>query len=255
MKISVITVVRNAETTIADTLFSVASQSYVDIEHIVIDGASTDNTLSVIESLKQTIDIFISEPDSGIYDAMNKGIMRATGDVIGFLNADDVYQDSSVLEQVAGAHADADIDACYADLVYVDQQDLTKVIRDWRSRDYTQGLSFKGWMPAHPTFYVKKTVFDNVGLFNTKLVYQSDLEFCARAFEIHKIKSCYINSLWVRMRVGGVTNNRYTDILKGNWESYKALRKLGLSTNPIHFFMLKWGSKIPQFFPELFNRR
>lgn len=255
MKISVITVVRNAQDTIADTLISVSLQRYPDIEHIVIDGASTDGTVSVIEQYKGGVAIFVSEPDSGIYDAMNKGIELASGDVIGFLNADDVYQDSSVLDTVAQVHADGKLDACYADLVYVEQSDLSKVVRDWRSQDYVKGLSFRGWMPAHPTFYLKKRVYEKVGLFNTQLAYQADLEFCARAFEIHRIHSRYVPSLWVRMRVGGVTNNHISDILKGNWESYKALKKIGLKRNPISFFTIKWGSKLPQFLPKLFKQR
>lgn len=247
MKISVITVVRNAENTIADTLASVASQNYSDVEHIVIDGASTDNTLNILEQHRNQIATLLSEADDGIYDAMNKGIELASGDVIGLLNADDVFQDETVLQQVADVHSDLDLDACYANLVYVDVEDMTKVVRDWQSKKYQSGLCFNGWMPAHPTFYVKKRVYQSVGLYNTKLQFQADLEFCARAFDVHKISSRYIPKLWVRMRVGGVTNNRLKDMLKGNWESYKALRKLGLKKNPFTFFVVKWSAKIPQY--------
>ena len=248
MKISVITVVRNAEQTIADAISSVASQTYDKVEHIVIDGASSDQTVSIIKQHQQGIAQFISEPDEGIYDAMNKGIQLATGDVIGFLNADDVYQDETVLAQVAQAHQDDTIDACYADLVYVNNKDMNKVVRYWKSQDYTKGLSFDGWMPAHPTLYLKRRVFDSAGLFRSDLRFQSDLEFCARIFEKHKIRSRYIAKLWVRMRLGGVTNNSLRTIALGNWESYKALKELGLKRNPLVFFTIKFTSRIKQFF-------
>ena len=169
MKISIITVALNAEHTIGDALNSVASQSHTDIEHIVIDGASTDGTMRVVNQHRAGLSHIVSEPDSGIYDAMNKGLGLARGEVIGILNADDVYQDDSVLSQVAHAHKEKNIDACYADLVYVKPDSLQTVTRYWRSRNYTPGLCFRGWMPAHPTFFIKKHVYDKVGLFNTKL--------------------------------------------------------------------------------------
>ena len=254
MKITVITVVRNAQDTIADTLTSVAKQTYTDVEHIIIDGASTDDTLSVIEKHNSRVSVVVSEPDNGLYDAMNKGISLATGDVIGMLNADDVYQDESVLEHIADVHKDQDLDVCYANLVYVQSDNLRKVVRDWRSKKYQSGLCYKGWMPAHPTFYAKKRVYEKVGLYNTDLVYQADLEFCARAFETHSISSRFVPRLWVRMRLGGVTNNKLSDVIKGNWESYQALKKLGLDKNPVTYFVVKWGSKLPQFLPTFFAR-
>jgi len=248
MKISIITAVLNAEATIAEAIQSVAQQSHKDIEHILVDGGSSDRTMGVVEQYRDHLAVVISEPDSGIYDAMNKGLKLATGDVIGILNADDVYQDKTVLTQVAQAHDDSNLDACYADLVYVRQNDLSRVVRYWRSRDYVEGLSFKGWMPAHPTLFLKKQVYDQAGLFNTELDYQADLEFCARIFEVHKIRSRYIPKLWVRMRLGGATNKSLANMLHGNWESYKALQKLGLESNPISYFTIKFLSKIPQFF-------
>lgn len=248
MKISVITVVRNADATIADAILSVSSQTYDNVEHIVIDGASTDQTVSIIEANQKSIAQFISEPDNGIYDAMNKGILLATGEVIGFLNADDVYQDQTILEQVAQAHQDDTLDACYADLVYVQTHDMDKVVRYWKSQDYTPGLSFDGWMPAHPTFYIKRRVYDQAGCFRSDLKFQSDLEFCARIFEKHKISSRYIEKLWVRMRLGGVTNNSFRTMALGNWESYKALKELGLKRNPFVYFSIKFSSRIKQFF-------
>jgi glycosyltransferase involved in cell wall biosynthesis len=248
MKISVITVAFNAEQTIADAIESVASQNYSNVEHIVIDGASTDGTVDIIRRYTDQLAKVVSEPDQGIYDAMNKGIKLATGDVIGLLNADDVFQDESVLQQVALAHADQELDAVYADLVYVKRETLQQVTRNWRSRTHHKGMCFKGWMPAHPTFYVKKRVYQNVGLYNTKLQFQSDLEFCARAFELHKISSAYVPRLWVRMRQGGATNNSLKNIMRGNWESYLALRKLGMRRDPLSYFAIKFSSKLSQFF-------
>jgi len=255
IKISVITVVRNAEQTIADALDSVSLQKYDNIEHIIIDGASNDGTVKIIESFMQrnptNVAQFVSEPDNGIYDAMNKGVEYATGDVVGLLNADDVYQDDTVLEQVALAHQDHSLDACYADLVYVQNGNMNKVVRYWKSNDYTTGLSFNGWMPAHPTLYLKRRVYQQAGQFRTDLKYQSDLEFCTRLFEKYKISSLYIPKIWVRMRLGGVTNNSVMSILKGNWESYRALQELGLKCNPATYFSIKFWSRIKQFFKRV----
>ena len=248
MKISVITVVYNAQGTILDAIHSVASQTYPNVEHIVVDGASTDGTVAKIESAEVKPSKFISEPDAGIYDAMNKGIALASGDVIGLLNADDVFQDETVLTQVAEALSDPDYDACHANLVYVKANDTQQVTRYWQSRPHTTGLCFTGWMPAHPTFYLRRSTYDKVGMYRTDLRYQSDLEFCARAFEVYGIRSRYIDSLWVRMRLGGVTNNSIQTMWRGNWESYHALRELGLKRSSLSYFFLKFSAKIPQFF-------
>ncbi|NNC98701.1 MAG: glycosyltransferase [Gammaproteobacteria bacterium] len=248
MKISIITVVRNAETTIADAIESVAAQTHSDVEHIVIDGLSTDRTPEIIKQYSGHLARVICEADQGIYHAMNKGLQIASGEVIGILNADDVYEDDTVLAQVARAHEDQQVDACYADLVYVKADDLSHVVRNWRSRDYLPGLSFRGWMPAHPTLFIKSKTYQMVGLFNVDLQYQADLEFCARLFEVHKINSVYIPRLWVRMRLGGVTNNSFKTILKGNWESYQALKKLGLDRNPVSYFTIKFASRLRQYF-------
>lgn len=247
MKISIITVVLNAEQTIEQTIESVRTQNHRDIEHILIDGGSSDQTMEIVGRFEGHFQQIVSEPDNGIYDAMNKGIAQATGEVVGILNADDIYQDNTVLAQVADVHADADLDACYADLVYVRADDLSKVVRNWKSRDHYPGLCFKGWMPAHPTLFLKRRIYREVGNFNTELKYQSDLEYCARLFEIHKISSRYIPRLWVRMRMGGVTNNSFSTMLAGNRESYLALKKLGLERNALNYFMHKFGGRLRQY--------
>ena len=248
MKISIITVVLNAVATIDDALDSVASQTHPDVEHIVIDGGSTDGTADILKRRSKQISTLVIEQDDGLYHAMNKGIELATGAVIGILNADDVYQDQTVLEQVASAHLDESLDACYADLVYVAADNMEKVVRYWKSRSHYPGLSFNGWMPAHPTLFLKKSVYQRVGSFDTRLRFQSDLEFCARLFEIHRISSAYIPQLWVRMRLGGVTNNSFKTMVKGNWESYCALRRLGMKRNPVTYFVIKAASRLRQFF-------
>jgi len=253
MKITVITVVYNSVKTIADALKSVAEQTYPDIEHIVIDGASTDGTIELIKRYQRTGDNtsrFVSEPDQGIYDAMNKGLNLATGDVIGFLNSDDVYAHNEVLAEVAEIHHRRDIDGCYADLIYLNDLEDTQIKRFWRSREYQPGLCFRGWMPAHPTLYLKARVFERVGQFNIMLGNQADLEFCARAFELHHINTYYSPQIWVKMRTGGASQSSISAMVKSNWRSYKALKKLGLKRNPVSFFAVKFSAKLPQFFTK-----
>jgi len=246
LKVSIVTVVYNAADTIADALNAVNQQSYKNVEHIVIDGASNDGTQDVIQQFEH-VAVFVSETDTGIYDAMNKGIAMATGDVVGILNADDFYQHEHVIRDAVQALESHSVDACYADLVYVDYANTEKVVRYWTSQKHTAGLCFQGWMPAHPTLFLRRFVYDRSGLFNTSLAYQSDLEFCARIFEQTKISSIYVPEIWVRMRMGGVTNGSFKTMWKGNWESYRALKKMGLKKDPIRFFWGKFKPRIKQY--------
>ncbi len=248
MKISVVTVAYNAADTILNTLKSVAAQNHHDIEHIVIDGASSDGTAELVRANLEKVDVFVSEPDRGIYDAMNKGVGLATGEVIGFLNADDVYAHDGVLSQIERIHQDQQLDACYADLIYFKKLSDARPIRYWRSKPFRAGLCFTGWMPAHPTLYVKARVFEQVGDFNTSLGNQADLEFCARAFELSNIKSHYQSEIWVHMLAGGASQRDLLTMIKSNWASYKALRKLGMKRTPMGFFTRKFAAKIPQLF-------
>ncbi len=213
LKITVITVAYNAARTIAETICSVAEQDYSDVEHIVIDGASPDGTAEVVRQTPGRVTRLLSEPDRGVYDAMNKGIAMATGDVIGFLNADDMYAHSGVLSRVAEALSNPDVDACYADLVYVDPKDLRKIVRYWKSRPYEYGLFEKGWMPAHPTFFVRRSVYERLGGFDLEYKLQSDFELTMRFMHVHKIRSVYVSEIWVRMRTGGLSNNSLRGIL------------------------------------------
>ncbi len=247
MRISVVTVTRNNVSTIADTIRSVASQTHRDREHIVIDGASTDGTLGVVEAHRDAIQTVVSEPDRGIYDAMNKGIRLATGEVVGTLNADDWYAGPRVLAEVARAFADPAVDACYGDLLYVDQEDTSRIVRYWRSREYVHGLCRTGWMPAHPTFFVRRRVYERYGLFDLQYRFCSDFELTTRFLEIHRIQSVYIPRIMVHMRTGGATNRSIGNIIKGNLESYRACRKHELPVTPL-FVVRKVLQRVPQFF-------
>lgn len=246
MKISVITVCHNAAGTIPDTLNSVRKQGYHNIEHIVIDGASTDKTLDIIREHPPAH--WISEPDEGIYDAMNKGIRLATGDVIGFLNADDVYADENVLAHVAAAFEAEEIQACYADLVYV-HDDLETVVRYYRSRRFAPNRLAYGWMPAHPTLFLHRDVFAKYGGFKTDYKIAADFELCARLFGKHGLTANYVPEVWVKMRMGGVS----TQSLKSNFilsrEIVRACRENGIKTN-----LLKVCLKYPRKVLELITR-
>ena len=245
MKISVITVSYNNASTIQDTITSIASQDYSNVEHIVIDGASTDGTVDIVNSA-QSVKKFISEPDHGIYDAMNKGIAIATGDIVGTLNADDFYIDHSVLNEVAKVFSDPSVDACYADLVYVDAKDTNKIVRYWQSQTYRPGLFKHGWMPAHPTFFVRRHLYDELGNFDLEFKIQSDFELTMRFLEIYRIKTVYLPKILVKMRIGGVSNNSVKTIIRGNIEAYRACKKNHLAITPL-FNLQKIISRIPQF--------
>jgi glycosyltransferase involved in cell wall biosynthesis len=225
VKISVITVSYNSETTIADTIRSVAIQIYPDIEHLVIDGASTDDTVKVVEANWYRNLLLNSEPDMGIYDAMNKGLGRSTGEIIGFLNADDFFADADALTLVAQAfESDPCIEACFGNLVYV-TQDNSKVVRFWKSRSYKKGYFARGWSPAHPTFYIRRSALNRLGHFDLNYRLAADVEFMMRYLELGGIQSKYIPQILVRMRLGGATNQSWRNILRQNLEILKAFKK------------------------------
>lgn len=246
MKISVITVCYNSAETIQDTLTSIANQDYSDVEHIVVDGGSKDDTVAMVKAAS-SVTRFISEPDNGIYDAMNKGIAMASGDIVGTLNADDFYIDNTVLSQVANVFSDPSVDICYADLVYVYAKNTNRILRYWQSRPFEQGLFKKGWMPAHPTFFVRREVYEQWGNFNLDFPRQADFELTMRFLEVNQLKSVYIPRIWVRMRAGGASNNSIRGIIKGNIEAYRACKLHRLEVGPF-FIARKILSRIPQFF-------
>lgn len=246
-KITIVTVVLNGVETIAQTIESVGQQTHSDVEHIIIDGGSTDGTLDVIDQYRNSIAKLVVEPDEGLYGAMNKGIQLATGDVIGTLNSDDFYANDLVLEKVNRAFEQDSTDACYANLVYVDKQDTEKVIRYWQSQNFQPGLFEKGWIPAHPTFFVKREIYEKYGGFDLSYRYQSDFELTLRFLEVHRIRSKFIPEIWVKMRMGGTTNRSVLNVIKGNLESYRACKRHGLNVTPL-FFVVKFLSRLPQFF-------
>lgn len=246
MKISLITVSYNSDETIEETIQSVLSQVNVDLEYIIIDGGSNDGTLAIIDKYKDKIDILISEKDNGIYDGMNKGLQAATGDVIGILNSDDVFASNSVLEQVGSAFKESKADALYGDLVYVDRFDLEKVKRKWISGNYTKGDFKKGWMPPHPTFYVKKEIYSKFGLFNLDFTSAADYEIMLRFIHKENIDLVYLPSIMVKMRQGGQSNASFSNRVKANREDKKAWEVNGLKPGTLTLIR-KPLSKLGQF--------
>ncbi|MDY0907190.1 glycosyltransferase family 2 protein [Pedobacter sp. CFBP9032] len=223
MKISIITVVYNNHKTIETAIQSVLGQRYANVEYIIIDGQSTDGTLDLIHRYGHSISKVISEPDLGIYDAMNKGIQQCTGEVIGILNSDDVYADDHVLSAVMHAFGeDQELDLLYGDLVYVKNNDLNQVVRKWTSKSYYPRFFEDGHVPPHPSLFIKKAVYDQVGLFNLEMRLAADYEFMLRLFKLHPYKSKYLNRLFVKMRLGGATNASIKNIINGNLEILRA---------------------------------
>lgn len=220
MKVTIITACFNSAATIRDTIESVLSQDYAEIEYIIVDGASSDNTLAIVNEYSGRIAKVVSEKDSGIYFALNKGISLATGDVIGILHADDVYSGKGVISSVMQKMQQ--VDGVYGDLQYVDRSDLTKVIRNWKSGMYHAGMFRKGWMPPHPTFFLKKKCYDQYGTFNTSFRTAADYELMLRMIHKHGISLAYIPEVLVKMRVGGVSNVSLKNRIKANREDKQA---------------------------------
>jgi glycosyltransferase len=229
--ISIITAVRNNAGTIAHCIESVRSQSLA-AEHIIIDGCSTDGTLGVIDSYRPSLALVVSEPDRGIYDAMNKGIRAATGDVIGILNSDDFYASGHVIETVVEIMSDERIDSCYGDLVYVRPDDTGKITRKWKSVSFLGRSFYWGWMPPHPTFFVRRSIYEKYGMFNLTLGSAADYELMLRFLVKHKITTAYIPEVLVRMRVGGRSNASLNNRLKANRMDRKAWEVNGLKPFP-----------------------
>jgi glycosyltransferase involved in cell wall biosynthesis len=247
MKISIITVVYNNEATISSAIESVLAQTYQDREYIIIDGGSTDGTLERIKAYGDRIDLVISEPDGGVYDAMNKGLAKATGDVICILNSDDLYPHEEVIERVVNAFHNSACDAIYGDLVYVSARDVDRVVRYWKSGRCSWKSFEYGWMPPHPAFFVKKSVYTQYGHFNTILKSAADYELMLRFAYKHKISLSYIPEILVKMRVGGLSNFSLKNRFMANKEDKAAWEMNGLK--PYVFTMyLKPLRKVLQYF-------
>lgn len=248
MKITIITVAFNAAETIADTLRSVANQTYPDIEHILIDGASRDGTMAVVKEHGKHLAKCISEPDRGIYDAMNKGIALATGDIVGFLNADDFYASSRSLEAIVSAFRDHDIEACYGNLLYVKKNDPSSIVRYWRSSSYEKDSFRRGWCPPHPTFFVRRKVYEEHGGFSLDFKIAADIEIMFRLLEVNCIRSVHIPETIIKMRTGGESNKSLANIILQNREIVRFINASRTSRISVaNFLAHKFVSRMTQF--------
>lgn len=245
MKITVITVAFNSAKTIADTLDAVHCQSYSDVEHLLMDGSSKDETLEIVRRHNNPHIRLISEPDNGIYDAMNKSFALASGDIVGFLNSDDFFADDMVLQRVAQAFEDPLVEACFSDLLYV-SQDKSRVVRYWKSCPFRPGNFGKGWCPAHPTFYIRRSVLERLGPFDLSYKLASDVEFMMRYLEKGHVKTVYIPHVQVHMRVGGATNQSWRNIAQQNKEIFHALKKHAVPYSTASFWAHKLASRLWQ---------
>jgi len=246
MKVSIITVVLNGAETIEQTIQSVLSQDYKNIEYIVVDGGSTDGTLDIINRYKNNIAKVISEPDSGIYDAMNKGMELSTGDILATLNGDDVYAEKTTVRRMAEFIQNNALDAAYGDLIYVDRRDTGHIKRFWQPGRYKKGAFSHGWVIPHPTFFCRKEIFERFGYFNDKLQIAADFELMLRLIEKHRIKIGYLQKVIVKMSAGGKANV-LRGIVQGNREIISSFRLNGLRLSP-WFFVCKPITKISQLF-------
>lgn len=246
-RLSIVTVCLNAAGTIGSALDSVRMQTYADVEHIVVDGASTDGTLAIIESLSPPVSRLISEKDRGLYDAMNKGIAAATGDYLGFLNSDDMYQHPQALARIAEALAATQADAAHADLVYVNAANPDKVIRYWKSKPYRPGMFEAGWHPAHPTLFVRTALLRELKGFDIRYRYHADFDLMVRLFIGRQVTSVHIPEVLVRMRTGGQSNRSIRNVYRGNVESYEIARRFRVASSPLWIARKLWY-RVRQYF-------
>jgi glycosyltransferase involved in cell wall biosynthesis len=209
----------------------VREQAHEDIEHIIIDGGSVDATLNVVAAEGRHVANVVSEKDDGIYDAMNKGIALATGEIIGFINADDFYASPDALAKVAAVFSDSNVDACYGDLCYVRQENTSALVRYWKSSEFHPGAFESGWCPPHPTFFVRREVYRRLGGFDLSYKIAADMELMLRFLEVHKIRAKYIPAVLVKMRLGGTTNKNLRNIVHQNQEILRALQLHGLRSS------------------------
>ncbi len=246
-KLTLLTATYNSGKTVADTLRGVAIQRYPNIEHIIIDGGSTDDTLAVVAQEGAHVARILSERDQGIYDAYNKGIGLATGDIIGFINSDDFYAHAGVAERVIALfEADPALEAVHADLVYVDQEDTAKVVRWWRSRPCTDRNLARGFIPAHPTVFLRRSVYERVGLFDLQYKLAADYEFLLRVLYAHRVKAVHVPEIWVKMRVGGATGGNFKSIKLQNEEIRHAQARHGASYPAWKFLAHKLIDRVAQ---------
>ena len=249
MKISIITATYNCRDTLSDCLDSVTKQSHVSVEHVLNDGASSDGTLELLQRYRdgpQGAVVLTSESDQGIYDALNKGLARATGEVIGLLHGDDALADDGVLDAVNEAFTDPTVQAVYGDLEYVAQDNTDEVIRYWRAGPFDPANLRRGWMPPHPTLFLRRSVYDRFGFFDTSYLIAADYDFMLRVLKhLTPEQVVYIPSVFTRMRVGGTSNRSIANIARKSCEDYRALRSNGIGG--VGSLLFKNARKLPQF--------
>ena len=245
MKISIITAVFNRADTIGDALSSVQSQKHEDVEHLIQDGGSTDGTLEILESHTNPQITLVSANDDGIYDAINRGMARASGDVVGLMHSDDLYANDRILEKVAAAFEDPDIDCVYGDLQYVSVRDTSRVIRHWRSGEYARDLIKRGWMPPHPTFYIRRSLLETLGNYDTSFQIAADYDAILRWLWTARLRPAYIPEVMVKMRVGGASNRSIDRIVQKSREDLRALKRNGVGS--VGTLALKNLRKLEQF--------
>ncbi|HOI41300.1 MAG TPA: glycosyltransferase family 2 protein [Elusimicrobiales bacterium] len=246
MRISVITACYNSVATLADTLDSVSAQAFDGLEHIVVDGGSTDNTLEIVKTHGKKISRVISGPDKGIYDALNKGIAAATGEVVGIMHSDDVYAGPEVLGKVAELLKATGADACYGDLVYVEREDISRIVRYWRSGPFEPEWFRRGWMPPHPAFFLRKSVYEKYGLYDLAYPLASDYELMLRMLYRYRVSCVYLPEVLVKMRRGGTSRAGVFNTVRMLRENHRAWKINGL-TPSLSTFLLKPLSKLGQY--------
>ena len=246
MKFSIITVCFNSEQFIANAINSVLKQDYQDVEYVIVDGESKDNTLNIIKSYGDKITKLISEPDNGIYDALNKGVSIATGDIIGFVHSDDMLASKEILKQIVNEFKKNKVDGVYGDLQYVSHSNLDHIIRYWKSKPFNSKLLKQGWMPAHPTLFLKKSVYKRYGGFDTSYLISADYNFMLGILKNPDLKFGYLSKVTTKMRVGGASNRNLKNIIQKTKEDYRAIRNN--EVGGLLALILKNTSKIKQFF-------
>jgi len=246
MKISLITATFNSANTISETIDSVRQQNFENLEYIIIDGASSDGTLEILKQHNDLISKLISQPDSGIYDALNKGLKNVSGDIVGFLHSDDILADNNILAEINNLFETKNIDLLYGDLQYITNDLPPKIIRYWRSGDFSPPLLKKGWMPPHPTVYFKRDLIEKIGLFNTSFKISADYDWIVRSLTNPEIKVEYLPKVLVKMKTGGVSNRNLKKIFQKSYEDYKIIKQNKIGN--FNTLILKNFSKINQFF-------
>ena len=247
MKISIVTVAYNAADTIADTLRSLAAQTYLDVEHIVVDGCSSDQTLEIIKTQGKHVARIISEPDNGIYDAVNKGITAASGEIVGILNADDVYANKDVLQNVANIMQNENLDALLGDVEFFHPSNPTRIVRRYRSERFSPKRIAWGWMPAHPAMFLRKSVYNNFGLYKTDYKIAADFEYVARIFYGDNLNYYHIPEVLVHMSTGGISTGGWRNTLVLNREVLRACRENSIPTNLL-LLLSKYPAKLSEYF-------